>query len=145
MGPTPRRPGDPPDRDYLSDRKSSGLPFPWRKAIMFSGLVATFVGTLLLQLVGDRPFSSKPEPAATGTAHVLAKLSALDTKIDELNLLMTSLSLNGQATSDGLQDIKKRLNIMSDARRAQEERQSSRIAEVVAMLTEFRERGVKRR
>lgn len=145
MGPSPRRPGDPIDRDFLRDRKSSGLPFPWRKAIMLAGLVATFVGTLLLQLIDAQPFSRKPDSSTAGAAQILTRLSAIEAKIDELSLIMTTLSLGVQASNDGAQAIQKRLAAMVSDRRAQDERNSSRSAEILSILAEFRERGVKRK
>lgn len=145
MGPAPRRPGDPTDRDFLSDRRSSGLPFSWRKAIMLSGLAATFVGTLLLQFIGERPFAVKNEAPAPGAVQVLARLSALEVKIDELNLSMTTLALGVQSNGDSIQAVHKKLAAAANDRRLQEERGSSRSAEIITMLTEIRERGGKRR
>lgn len=112
---------------------------------MLAGLVATFVGTLLLQLIDAQPFSRKPDSSTAGAAQILTRLSAIEAKIDELSLIMTTLSLGVQASNDGAQAIQKRLAAMVSDRRAQDERSSSRSAEILSILAEFRERGVKRK
>lgn len=145
MGPHPRRQNDSQEENFLGDRQSSGLPFPWRKAIVFTGLIATFVGTLLMQILEAKPQRKSDSSNLMAVQLLVERIANLESKIDELSLSMTNLSLRVQSNGDNIQVIQKRLSVMASDRRSQEEQNATRAAEILSILTEFRERGIKRK
>lgn len=142
MGPiqNPRRNTDPEGSDFSDLR----IPAPryWKRILFLVSTVATFIGTLWM-MVPDMKHGKEAE--AFDVQIVNERLARIEGKINELNALIEDARAGVEQQGSQVREVKRLVANIDRSKNATNERADERHAEIMSLLTEFKEKGIRRK
>lgn len=142
MGPAqnPRRTSDPDGSDFTDLRVPSQR--HWKKVLFIISSIATFIGTLWMVTTEKRQGN---ETAPFDAQIITERLARIESKINMLNSSADDVRASLEQHGASIREVKRIAYGIDRARSGAVERAEERHAEIMSLLTEFKEKGIRRK